>query len=60
MDKKDSSQSKQKNPTTTETTKTKKFNGCLKVTIVNCEKAPNPDRFCIVDPYVNLIFQGES
>ena len=33
-------------------------NGSLKVTVCNCLNAPNPERFGLVDPYVNIDFQG--
>ena len=33
--------------------------GVLKVHIVSCANVPNPERFGTVDPYVNLIFQGQ-
>lgn len=35
-------------------------NGLLKVVCVSCSNVPNPERFGIVDPYVNLSFQGKQ
>ena len=35
-----------------------KFNGTLKVSVVDCTNVPKPDRFGSLNPYVNITFQG--
>ena len=37
---------------------TAKFNGYLKVKIINCTNVPNIERYGLVDPYVNLTLNG--
>jgi Ca2+-dependent lipid-binding protein len=35
-----------------------KFNGCLKVVVLDCSNVPKPDRSSSLNPYVNITFQG--